>query len=636
MKSSSFLLILLFIVEWNNCLSQSHEWEWTVQSVSEGYGYANNLAIDRVNNYYMTGTYHEGNIQLGDSVFQCDEGAVNSFVAGYDINGNFRWAKALGRVTGGPYGMVDDCRLAVDSQQNLYVAGEFDFTVDFGDTILQSYGNWDVFIAKYSATGQFLWAYQVGGPTDDQCGDLVIDYQDKLYLTMNHGRPSFDNVVVYGNNDTILNFHNYCAAVLSLKSNASFSWLIAGTSEDEVVAENLVLYDNRHLFAQYRIFDDFLFDSHTIEADLEPYTHLVVPFDEFGNPGEYMKYPFYWMSEMLIDIQSNFYATGYFNAPIVILGDTLNPVSSYDYLLVKYNYQMEPIWYLTMSNTSSVLDFGMCSDNDDGIYITAPFYDSVIIGDTVLMTESESGLFIADLDPAGKCTDAIVLEGTGFLICTGLQPDYCNNIMMCGEYNGQLVLGNDTVSVPESHVEALLAKISNESVPFLNLGPDTTILLTDSLVLDIGMQASSITWIDGSGGQEFVFRGSQYGAGFHDIWVDVENVHGCFDSDTITIQVIDNSLIDENIPVLSNLYPNPSSGVLHFDLASPGTIDKSELAAEIINLNGQLLALAKLHSLQGYAGDYSIDISSLKNGMYYLIIKDERRVVDHCKFIKIK
>ncbi len=205
---------------------------------------------------------------------------INSFVSGFDRDGNFRWAVSFQKLPEGQYGNVLDCRLAVDLEQNLYVAGEFDSSVVLGDTVLESYGNWDVFIAKYDSSGRFIWAYQVGGPTDDQVTDIKIDDYDNLYLSLNHSRPGFNDTVIYGNNDTTISFHNYCASVLSLTTtDASITWLTYGTAEDGAEADNLVLDIYNNLYAEYTIFGDFLIRGHNIEADLEPKTHILVPFD---------------------------------------------------------------------------------------------------------------------------------------------------------------------------------------------------------------------------------------------------------------------------------------------------------------------------------------------------------------------
>lgn len=95
----------------------------------------------------------------------------------------FSWAKAIGnstsneKVTG----------LDVDASGNVYIAGEFKDTVDFDPSVnvnnLISNGGRDIFVAKYLADGTFVWAYNLGGTSDDGATDLTIDDSSNVYIS---------------------------------------------------------------------------------------------------------------------------------------------------------------------------------------------------------------------------------------------------------------------------------------------------------------------------------------------------------------------------------------------------------------------------------------------------------------------
>ena len=74
--------------------------------------------------------------------------------------------------------------VATDGSDNIVVCGSFSGTAGFGDTTLTSMGGDDVFIAKYDGDGGLLWLQQVGGPATDGGTDLAFD--------------SFGNIVVTG------------------------------------------------------------------------------------------------------------------------------------------------------------------------------------------------------------------------------------------------------------------------------------------------------------------------------------------------------------------------------------------------------------------------------------------------------
>jgi hypothetical protein len=362
---------------------------------------------------------------------------------------------------------------------------------------------------------------------------------------------------------------------------------------------------------------------------------MIVQIDETGNPGEPMKFPQYWIADMLMDSQSNFYSCGVFNQPIVILGDTLEPVSFYDFLMVKYNYLMEPEWYITFPNNSNMLDIKMAADWDNGILLSTPFMDEVVVADTVLQSESESALFIAKLNPSGHVTGAEIIPGSGFLYCSSLILDHCRNMILGGGYIGEICLGNDTITAEGSSGEVYMAKFIRES-SFIDLGRDTLIFIHDSLVLEITAPAASIEWSDGSSGAaDYTFKTMDYGEGFHEVWVHVKDINGCYDADTITIQVIDNSKLDEQAAMISGIYPNPANEKLYLHLRPSDSRDHENLTVEIMDIKGQIM-FNKSFAVSSESADHVcvIDISSFGTGMYFLMLKDAREVIEVSRFIK--
>ena len=106
------------------------------------------------------------------------------FVAKYDSSGDLVWAKRAG-VTGGALGNA----IAVDGSGNSYVTGFFQSSATFGpeetnETILTSAGSFgEVFVAKYEASGDLVWARRVGGTSDDVGAGIAVDGAGTSYVT---------------------------------------------------------------------------------------------------------------------------------------------------------------------------------------------------------------------------------------------------------------------------------------------------------------------------------------------------------------------------------------------------------------------------------------------------------------------
>ena len=100
------------------------------------------------------------------------------FIAKYDASGNCLWAKNAGGI-GYDYGYG----IATDANGNSYVTGSFYGTATFGTIQLVSYGYDDIFIAKYDASGNCIWAKKAGGINWDFGYSISTDGNGNEFIT---------------------------------------------------------------------------------------------------------------------------------------------------------------------------------------------------------------------------------------------------------------------------------------------------------------------------------------------------------------------------------------------------------------------------------------------------------------------
>jgi hypothetical protein len=114
------------------------------------------------NNVYVTGTFNSSTIFQSLTLKPISNPTVDIFIVKYDAGGNVLWTKGAGGVS---YDATQDA--ATDGSGNIFITGYFHSpTVTFG-TITLTLGNtsdYDMFIAKYNATGNALWAKSAGAP----------------------------------------------------------------------------------------------------------------------------------------------------------------------------------------------------------------------------------------------------------------------------------------------------------------------------------------------------------------------------------------------------------------------------------------------------------------------------------------
>ena len=81
---------------------------------------------------------------------------------------------------------------ATDAAGNQYVTGDFSGNLVLGSTTLVSAGGSDVFVAKRSASGAWLWAVRAGGSTNDVGYGIAVDGSGNVLVTGGYrGTASF-------------------------------------------------------------------------------------------------------------------------------------------------------------------------------------------------------------------------------------------------------------------------------------------------------------------------------------------------------------------------------------------------------------------------------------------------------------
>ena len=163
-------------------LSSSGTFIWAKAICSTSKDEAECLVLDSDGNIYITGYYgatcdfDPGN---GSYIMQ-GSGYADAFILKLDSGGNFIWAK---NVAGAG---TDFARSAVvDSNDNIYVAGAFEGSVDFDPGPSFSAlvaNNQDVFVLKLDSAGEFNWAVNLDASLSNS-SSIDIDSFGNLYLT---------------------------------------------------------------------------------------------------------------------------------------------------------------------------------------------------------------------------------------------------------------------------------------------------------------------------------------------------------------------------------------------------------------------------------------------------------------------
>lgn len=143
------------------------------------------ITIDNFGHVYVTGTFIDtADFDPGPGVFQmvAPNSSSDPFILKLDTGGNFIWAKQF-TGTNGDVGYS----IATDTVGNVFVGGAFRDTVDFdpGAGVFTLGTNFfdDAYIAKLDSNGNFIWAKQFAGNSNQTCYDIATDLSGSVIAT---------------------------------------------------------------------------------------------------------------------------------------------------------------------------------------------------------------------------------------------------------------------------------------------------------------------------------------------------------------------------------------------------------------------------------------------------------------------
>ncbi len=164
-------------------LNSDGEFTWAISMGGPEIESAQSIAYDGNGNVYICGNF-KGTVDFDPDTlnyYMTSFGDNDIFVGKFDYNSNMLWIKQLGGELGdSPYA------LSLDNEDNVYVTGLFEGTADFNpgteNHYLTSFGDYDAFVSKLNANGDFVWAADMGGTMLDRGLAITNTVGNKLFV----------------------------------------------------------------------------------------------------------------------------------------------------------------------------------------------------------------------------------------------------------------------------------------------------------------------------------------------------------------------------------------------------------------------------------------------------------------------
>jgi hypothetical protein len=376
----------------------------------------------------------------------------NGFVLKLTNSAGYLWAGMQGTYSASflqDYGRS----IAVDASGNTYVTGYFAGTVDFdpgaGIVNLTSAGSNDIFIAKYNALGNYVYAKSIGGTSDDVSYGIAIDASSNVYITGSfNGTVDFDpgaatvNLISGGSSDIFL-------ARYDASGNYTWARKIGGTSGD--AGRGIAVDASSNIY----ITGDF----GGTNIDFDPGGGVVNLSSAGGTDLFFAKYNasgiYVWArsiggtstdigNAIAVNASSEVYITGQFwsTADFDPGVGTVNLTSAGngDILLAKYDASGNYVWAKSFGGTGSDIGYGVVVNGTSNVHITGQFLATADFntgGTAATLTSAGSGdIFLARYDASGNYVWARRMGGTGNDIGYAIAVDASSNAYITGQFQG--------------------------------------------------------------------------------------------------------------------------------------------------------------------------------------------------------
>ncbi len=216
------------------------------------------VKLDHIGNILITGNFENTvDFDPGPGVFPltATQFHYDIFILKLNASADLIWAKGMGSDwhSGG-------IAISSDNSNNILITGYFSHTVDFdpgpGTFTLATISSleWDVFVLKLDATGNFVWVKGIGSHSDDAGYAIFCDAADNIYtggsfrgnvdfdpgpsnLILNSGSVSssfIQKLSPSGNLIWATSLYGYKNACLSLVVNSSQDVYAAGNFENSI------------------------------------------------------------------------------------------------------------------------------------------------------------------------------------------------------------------------------------------------------------------------------------------------------------------------------------------------------------------------------------------------------------------
>ncbi len=558
-----FIISILFSMQ-SKAQSSTLDWAFSIgDSTCINFSEDRNKIIATNDGYlYCSGLFcNSVDFDNSEKIFELKSNyQYSNYIAKYDTNGTFIWAKKIG-------GEVFINSIKVDLEKNVYLSGDFQNFLTFDSSLtknpyyLESKGHADAVVIKMDGEGQMVWAKTFGGKNYENIASTEIDVDGNVYLFGN-----FADTVDFDPGPEIYNLYpvtercDFFAAKLDKEGNFLWAKNLGGTGFDAIYNTTSNLSHQIYIvgfFTDSISFDianstETLYTQHYDSLNKQHFSNLLIlKMDTEGSvvwarqtlnsTSPYPKITVDSYGDLYIgDNFENTITFGTDSNKLTLISNNYNDPTGY---IIKWNSQGIPIWAIQMDGKGICEINAIKTDKYDDLLVTGYYSDTLNYNmedntQKFNIKKTESNVFILKYTKEGGFIWAKSM-GNRYSVAKDLCLDHNNNFYISGRFS------------------------------------DTTDFDSD---ID-----SNILYCKKNDISNFIAKFNQY------------------------------PLIEKNVVIVpkSIVYPNPNNGQFKIEV-------NTNAKASIFNIYGQII-----YSMQIEKGITNIDISDKAAGLYFVYVNSQ-------------
>lgn len=359
------------------------------------------IATDPSGNVYITGIFTSASVTFG--AFTLTNSAVNYdgvFVVKLDTDGNVLWAKkGIGSALD-----KESNDIAVDTSGNVAIAGYTSFgTLNFEGASLNNASNGNLFVIKFDTNGNVLWSASQSATSQNRADGIATDGAGNIYITGFYTKPVFG---LPSKTDVTAFLAKYSSSGNFLWAAApdtarSYSFDVHATSTGKVLItgsfdESTITFGEITLTnATINGTSDTFITQYDSEGNLE--------WAKSGAGANIDR-----AYKIASDAMGSIYLTGFFESPTIKFGGitiTKPNNSTQNCFLTKYNSTGNEMWALAIDKTnmgSSSPNGGLATDAFGNVLFAGHAFNNVKFG---AQTFDKGGIFLSKLSDGVLAVD---------------------------------------------------------------------------------------------------------------------------------------------------------------------------------------------------------------------------------------